>query len=193
MTTITTHRPGTASPGAPPEVRDVPPVTPVAPEAVATLMARWRRMGATFVVVDQRGRHRDQLADGRLDLTRASAADADWIDAGLYRNGYVLLDACNVPRERRPLAVGRALAAVQGLRTRTGRPEWIVVEDAQDLLRSPDLPPHALRLADGGYCLVARDGAVLPAHLRAGAAFDVRVSQPGLELALIPPRPASAG
>jgi hypothetical protein len=184
MTTTTTPRPSTASPAAPSEVRDVPP------EAVATLMARWRRTGTTFVVVDERGRHRDELAAGRLDLTRASAADAEWIDAGLHRHGYVLLDACNVPRERRPFAVGRALAAVQRLRTRTGRPEWIVVEDAQDLLRRPDLPSHALRIADGGYCLAARDGAVLPAHLRAGAAFDVRVCQPGLELALIPPRPA---
>jgi hypothetical protein len=92
-----------------------------------------------------------------------------------------------VPRDARSLATGRALAAVQRLRARSGRPEWVLLEDAQDLLHQPDLPPSALRLADGGYALGVRDGATLPRSSTGGAAFDIRVRQPGLELALIPP------
>jgi hypothetical protein len=155
-------------------------------DAVTDLVARWRADGTTFVVVDERGRHATQLSGGRLDLSHASALDVGWIEAVLHRAGYVLLDAHNVPRDARSLVLGRALAAVQRLRTRTGQPEWLLVEDAQDLLRRPGIPPHALRLADGGYALATRDGAS-PPRLAGAATFDVRVTGPGLELTLIPP------
>jgi hypothetical protein len=158
-----------------------------APDAVVTLISRWRRTGVPFVVVDERGRHTAELAAGRLDLTRASALDVRWVDATLHRRGYVLLDGRNVPRDALAPALGRALTVVQRLRARTGRPEWVLVEDAQDVLRRTDLPPHALRQADGGYALAFRDGATIPASGRAGASFDVRISQPGLELSLVPP------
>jgi hypothetical protein len=168
---------------------DLPVRTEGAParDAVAALIGRWRRDGTTFVVVDERGRHTDELAAGRLDLTRASALDARWMKATLHRVGFVLLDACNVPRGTRPVTLGRALTAVQRLRTHTGQPEWIVLEDAQDLFHEPGIPPHALRLADGGYCLAVRDGRSVPASATAGAAFDVRVSEPGLRLSIVPP------
>jgi hypothetical protein len=159
----------------------------VRPDAVATLIARWRAGGTRFAVVDDRGRHATELAAGRLDLTRASLIDTRWVNATLHRTGYVLLDAHNVPREQRPLVLGRALAAVQRLRARTGQPEWVLVEDAQDVLHLPGLPPHALRLADGGYALAARDGATLPSSVTGSGTYDVRVSQPGLDLSLIPP------
>jgi hypothetical protein len=167
-------------------IRDRGPA--VSRDAVATLFARWRAAGTEFVAVDERGRHADELRAGRLDLARSSATlDASWIQATLQRAGYVLLDAHNVSREEMPLVVGRALGAVQLLRTRTGRPEWILVEDAQDVLRRPGIPPHALRLADGGYCLAMRGGASLPAPVGTGLAIDIRVSQPALELSLIHP------
>jgi len=170
------------------------PVAPVgdgaasALDAVRGLLARWRRDGTTFVVVDERGRHRDALAAGRLDLTRAAVRDLPWIDATMHRAGFVLLDAGNVPRVSRPQVVGRALTAVQRLRARTGRPEWILVEAAQDVLRGPGIPPHALRLSDGGYCFVARDGGSLPGWATTGAASGIRLSGPGLELSMMPPR-----
>jgi hypothetical protein len=97
---------------------------------------RWKAAGTSFVVVDASGRHAAGLAAGRLDLTRA-AVDTSWIEAVLHRAGYVLLDACNVPRDARPLVVGRALTAVQRLRLHTGRPAWILLEDAQKLLQQP--------------------------------------------------------
>jgi hypothetical protein len=96
-----------------------------APDATRALVARWRRDGTTFVIVDERGRHRDALAAGRVDLTRAGVADARWINATLHRAGFVLLDAGDIPRASRQQAVGRALAAVQRLRARTGRPAWV--------------------------------------------------------------------
>jgi hypothetical protein len=160
----------------------------VSRDAVTTLFARWRAAGTEFVILDERGRHAEELRAGRLDLARSPGTlDATWIEATLHRIGYVLLDAHNVSREAMPLVVGRALAAVQLLRTRTGRPEWILVEDAQDVLRRPEIPPHALRLADGGYCLAVRGGASLAAPVVTGAAVACRISQPTLEVSLIPP------
>jgi hypothetical protein len=156
-----------------------------APDAARALVARWRRDGTTFVVVDERGRHRDALAAGRVDLTRAGVADARWINATMHRAGFVHLDAGDVPRASRQQAVGRALAAVQRLRARTGRPAWILVEDAQDVLCRPGLPPHALRLDDGGYCLVVRDGGALPAWAVHGVAPRVWLPGPDLELTMI--------
>jgi hypothetical protein len=161
---------------------------PVSRDAVTTLLARWRAAGTEFVTVDERGRHAEELRAGRLDLARSPATlDATWIEATLQRTGYVLLDAHNVSREAMPLVVGRALTAVQLLRTRTGRPEWILVEDAQDVLRRPEIPPHALRLADGGYCLAERGDASLAVPVVTGTAVAFRISQPALEVSLIPP------
>jgi hypothetical protein len=157
-------------------------------DAVATLIARWRAAGTRFVVVDERGRHADALRAGRLDLRRSPATlSATWISATLHRTGYVLLDASHVSREARPAVIGRALAAVQLLRAQAGSPEWVLIEDAQDLLREPGIPPSALRLADGGYCLAVRGGAALPSAVTTATGFDVRISQPDLELSLIPP------
>jgi hypothetical protein len=163
-----------------------PSGTTVTRDAVTDLIARWRHDGVTFAVLDERGRHRAELAEGRLDLTHASVTDARWVEATLHRTGYVLFDACNVARSARPPVLGRALTALQRLRARTGQPEWVLIEDAQDVLSDPAIPPHAIRLADGGYCLAVRDGGTLPASATRGAAFDVRMSRPGLELSLIP-------
>jgi hypothetical protein len=160
-------------------------------DAVAGLISRWRHDGTTFVVVDERGRHRDELAGGRLDLAHPAVVDARWVNATLHRNGYVLLDACNVPRRARPVTLARALAAVRRLRDRSGQPEWVLLEDAQDLLREPGLSPQSLGSADGGYCLAVRDGGSLPAWTAATAGLEVRVVQPGLDLFLLPP--AAAG
>ena len=161
-------------------------------DAVAGLIARWRHDGTTFVVVDERGRHRRELAAGRLDLTHPSVVDARWVNATLHRTGYVLLDACNVPRRARPLTLSRALAAVRRLRDRTGRPEWVLLEDAQDLLREPGLSPQALALARGGYCLAVRDGGTLPAWTASAPGLRLQVAQPDLELSLLPPAGAGA-
>ena len=162
------------------------------PDPVTTLIARWRAGGTSFVVVDERGRHRRELAGGRLDLTHPAVVDARWVNATLHRTGYVLLDACNVPRRSRPVTLARALAAVRRLRDRSGQPEWVLLEDAQDLLREPGLAPHAIGLADGGYCLAVRDGGSLPAWATTTAGLEVRVTQPGLELSLLPPAEPTA-
>jgi hypothetical protein len=159
-------------------------------DAVAGLIARWRHDGTTFVVVDERGRHRGELAAGRLDLTHAPVVDARWVNATLHRAGYVLLDACNVPRRARRVTLARALAAVRGLRDRSGQPEWVLLEDAQDLLREPGLSPEAFGLAAGGYCLAVRGGGSLPAWATSVAGLEVKVTQPGLELSLLPPAAA---
>lgn len=199
MNSTTTHpTPRPAAPahdGAVPASGATTPVRPVAtPDAVQALLARWCRDGTTFVVVDERGRHRDRLAAGRLDLTRAAGADPRWTNATLHRAGFVLLDAGDVPRASRQRVIARAVAAVERLRARTGQPAWILVEDAQDVLDEPGVPPHAWRLDGGGYCLVVRDGGSLPAWVAAGAARRVRLPGPQLELTIIlRPQPGASG
>ena len=157
-------------------------------DAVAMLIARWRAVGTEFVVVDERGRHTEELREGRLDLTRSPAMlTATWIGATLHRTGFVLLDASNVPRRARPVVIGRTLAAVQSLRTQTDTPEWVLIEDAQDQLRRFRRPPHAMRLTDGGYCLAVRGGVALPVAMTAGTGLEVRTTEPDVDLLFVPP------
>jgi hypothetical protein len=125
----------------------------VDPDEVHGLLVRWRSARTSFVVLDERGRHAGTLRAGRLDLTRAAALDVRWISATLHRVGYAHLDAGNVPRARKPAAVARALAVVAELRASAGRPECVLIEDAQDVLRNPGVPPRGVRLDDGGYHL----------------------------------------
>jgi hypothetical protein len=128
----------------------------VAPDDVIGLISRWRKARTSFVVIDERGRHAATLQAGRLDLTRAAALDLRWIAATLRRTGYVHLDAGNVPRSAKPAVMLKALAAVAELRASHGKPEYVLVEDAQDVLRHPGVPPTGARLGDGGYHLALR-------------------------------------
>ena len=130
--------------------------TVVAPDDVTGLLARWRSTRTTFAVVDERGRHAGTLQPGRLDLTRPAALDARWIGATLRRTGWVHLDAGNVPRAAKPAVVRRALAVVAELRAGGGGPECVLVEDAQDVLRHPGVPPHGMRLTDAAFHFAMR-------------------------------------
>jgi hypothetical protein len=127
--------------------------TRVAPEDVAGLILRWRSARTSFVVLDERGRHAGMLEAGRLDLTRPAALDIRWIAATLHRIGYVHLDAGNLPRARKAATMARALAVVAELRASAGRPDCVLIEDAQDVLRHPGVPPRGVRLTDPWFHL----------------------------------------
>jgi hypothetical protein len=63
--------------------------------------------------------------------------------------------------------VGMALSAVAAQRARTGRPRWLMIDDAETVLSDPDIPPHALDLSQRGYCLILRSSERLPDSLAA--------------------------
>jgi hypothetical protein len=86
-------------------------------------------------------------------------ADAQQLEAGLAR-GLVCVPACN--RRQRTDVLVPVLRAAQRLRAWTGRPDWLFVDDAAELLGDPDLPPDALNLGDGGHFLVLHGAEAVP-------------------------------
>jgi len=116
----------------------------------------WTAARVSFVVVDRDGRRpwSDTAGVRRVDLAEQPVAEPGDALALLRQHPGLVLDAANVPPGERTRAVGQALIALACLRTWSQGPEWIVVEDATDLLADPDLPPEALDVSAGGYCLV---------------------------------------
>lgn len=124
-------------------------------DPVDALLRRLADRDEDYVLVDSAGRHPD-LRDGRVDLDATGVSEPAEVQQLLDTYGHAVLDAGSAPACERSSKVAQALIATQVARHSTGHPRWIVVEDAQDLLRDPDLPPEALKLEDGGYCLVRR-------------------------------------
>jgi len=120
------------------------------------LLAHWYAVGDQVLVIDVAGRH--QVAEGAtIDLSTSDAApEPEDIERLLRRHSVVVVTTDpDLPTLLHPW-LGHILTAAQVLRTWSGLPRWIVLEDADALLRDPGLPPSALRMADGGYCMVQR-------------------------------------
>lgn len=132
------------------------PHVPAPRAGVETLVDRWTEAGVAFVVVDRDGCRSWQDTAGveRIDLARTPVAEPAQARALLDRSPHLVLDAGNLPDPERTPAVGRALVALACLRTWRQGPEWIVLDHAPALLADPELPPEALDVAAGGYCLV---------------------------------------
>jgi hypothetical protein len=157
---------------------------------VEQIVARWRAAGESFVVLDVSGRHVDALAPGRIDVARSRPLEPVEIDAALHRTGYAVLDASHVARAARPAVLRDVLNAVEGLRIGLGRPRWVLVDDADQVLRAVDRPPRWLPLGEGGYCVAARNGHALPDWAVDAVPRSVRVTRPEVDLVLLPPAPA---
>jgi hypothetical protein len=125
-------------------------------DTVERMTGRWASAHVPFVVVDRDGR-RDWPPDAGVTPVDLAAhpvdEPGDALDL-LRRHPHLVLHAANLPPQRRTGAVAQALIALACLRTWSQGPQWIVVESAADLLADPDLPPEALDVAAGGYCLV---------------------------------------
>ena len=170
-----------------------PGVHRVSADPIENLVARWEAEDTPFVLVDPAGRHaRDVLADSRshVDLQDSPVHEPAVVDALLSEHGHAVLDAGAVPERERVGVLGQALIATRVSRGWSGSPEWIVVDDAQDLLADPALPPEALDLSAGGYCLVIRKGASVPPPVRAwleqASEAALASGRPGVQLLEIP-------
>jgi hypothetical protein len=171
-----------------PRALEVPRARPAparAGDLVDGMVARWQEEHREFLLVDPTGRH-GEVTEGRVDLHRRTVEEPDEVDRLLADHGQAVLDAADVPVQDRTAVLGRALIAAQCSRARSGTPKWIVLEDAQDLLADPDLPPEALDLTDGGYCLVLRPGVRMPPALlqsvRRACDAAGRAGRPGVEI-----------
>jgi len=82
-----------------------------------------------------------------------------------------VLGISRVPFSSRSTTVGMALTVVAAHRARTGRPHWLMIDDAESVLLDPDIPSYALDLSAPGYCLVMRSLDGVPHAL--AASIDV--------------------
>jgi len=128
-----------------------------APRAgVETLVDRWTEAGVPFVVVDRDscGTWHDNDGLEHVDLARTPVKEPGQARALLDRSPHLVFEAGNLPAQHRTHAVGQALVALACLRTWSQGPQWIVLDHAPALLADPELPPEALDVDAGGYCLV---------------------------------------
>ncbi len=123
---------------------------------VEQLADRWTAASVPFVVVDRDGRRHwpDAAGVSRVDLAEHPVDEPHDALALLREHPHLVLDGANVPPQDRTRAVAQALIALACLRTWSQGPAWIVVEAAPDLLADPALPPEAIDVTAGGYCLV---------------------------------------
>ncbi len=151
------------------------------PDVPWRLLRGWVAAGYRCVLIDPLGRHRrgtsapylPGAAVARLGGTGEPEALRERITdevTGLLVADHplLLLDLSGEPPRRRSLVASAALLAVQEFRARTGRPHWLVIDDAEVVLGDADLPPEALRLSERGHCLILRSQPRPPASLARG-------------------------
>jgi hypothetical protein len=133
------------------------------------LLRGWATAGQECVVIDIDGRY------AQIDLSmpgsrQVEVADvvAEELRTRLWtRYPVSVLGFSHVPADSRSMAVGMALSTVAAHRARTGRPHWLMIDDAETVLHDPDIPPHALDLSERGHCLVMRSLDTVPDSLAA--------------------------
>jgi hypothetical protein len=132
------------------------------------LLRRWAAARHECVVIDLDGRYSelDLPAPGRIVDVADLSAD-ELCEVVRARRRVSVLGFSHVTAESRSNAVGMALAAVTAQRAKTGRPRWLMIDDAETVLSDPDIPPHALDLSQRGYCLILRSSERLPNSLAA--------------------------
>jgi hydroxymethylpyrimidine pyrophosphatase-like HAD family hydrolase len=136
------------------------------------LLERIAAAGHQFCLIDPEG---DYEALGGV-LTLGSAARApdveEVLDALERPQQCVAANLIGLALAERPAFFAALLARLIDLRTRSGRPQWLVVDEAHHVLgasREPSLAPH---LPDGGVVLVTVEPThVAPAVLAAAGAI----------------------
>jgi hypothetical protein len=118
-------------------------------------------------VVDLLGRHTASGTRGvRLTAGRHPLLEPEDVLAPLSKQDqHVVVDMSALRETERSDFVARMLLGVQQMRAWRDHPQWIVLDDAQDVLTDPNMPPEALRLADRGYCLIDRGAEPLPDNM----------------------------
>ena len=123
-----------------------------------TLLERLCKAGYQFCVLDTRGDYAD-FHSAVVFGTMENAPTPEEV-LGALEKPDVQVVAClaAVPTEERPAFVARLLDSLRGLRGKTGRPHWIIADDAHELLPSGGAPVTAVE----NTIYVSADPAVLP-------------------------------
>ena len=133
------------------------------------LLMRWAAAREECVVFDIDGRYSEldlPAPPGRIvDVADSSTDELCEVLRACHRVS--VLGFSKVTAASRSAVLGMALSAATAQRARTGRPRWLMIDDAETVLSDPDIPPHALDLSQRGYCLILRSSERLPPSLAA--------------------------
>lgn len=172
------------------EPRDTSPLS-------VRLLERLCKAGYQFCAVDTRGDLLD-MHSAVVFGTLENPPTAEEVLTGLEKpDVQVVACVAAVPAEERGVFVGRLLAALRKLRTATGRPHWILLDEAQELVAA-----SGGDMSDGAEntIYVSSDPAVLAPGLlasvdgvaacgdRAGALLDAVAASVGWDRPAIPER-----
>ncbi len=129
------------------------------------LLERIAAAGHQFCLVDPEGDY--EALEGVLALgSAARAPDVEEVLDALERpEQCVAANLIGLALAERPAFFGGLLARLIDLRTRTGRPQWLVVDEAHHVLGASREPSLAPRLPEGGVILVT----VEPTHVAPAA------------------------
>jgi hypothetical protein len=149
-----------------------------APWQLGRLLRGWLRAHYECVVIDVAGGHDPDLEHwlppgARTDVSVLRGDDlTDLLHA---HPACLVLDCSRLAGRARSEAITAALSVVGAERARTGRPHWLIIDGAEQVLRDPDIPPHALDLATPGHCMILRTAADLPAAI--AGSLDVTIAR----------------
>jgi hypothetical protein len=131
---------------------------------VTGLLERLTAAGHQFCLVDPEGDY-EALADVLTLGSASRPADVDEILAALERpTQSVVANLVGLALAERPDFFASLVARVLELRTKVGRPHWLVVDEAHHVLGASRETGRAPQLPDGGVILVTVD----PSHLAPG-------------------------
>ena len=173
-------------------------------ELASALLERLCKAGYQFCVLDTRGDFLDFKPGVIFGTMKNPPAVEEVLTALEKPDVQTVVCLAAVPAEERPAFVGNLLVPLRELRARTGRPHWIVVDEAHDLLPASAGPDDSLRDGAENTIFVTDDPTALsPAILaavdgiaacgeHAGATLEALARAVAWGKPTLPPRPAQA-
>ncbi len=173
-------------------------------ELASALLERLCKAGYQFCVLDTRGDFLDFKPAVIFGTMKNPPAVEEVLTALEKPDVQTVVCLAAVPAEERPAFVGKLLVPLRELRARTGRPHWIVVDEAHDLLPASAGPDDSLSDGAENTIFVTDDPTALsPAILatvdgiaacgeQAGATLEALARAVAWGRPNLPPRPALA-
>lgn len=173
-------------------------------ELASALLERLRKAGYQFCVLDTRGDFLDFKPAVIFGTMKNPPAVEEVLTALEKPDVQTVVCLAAVPAQERPAFVGKLRVPLRELRARTGRPHWIVVDEAHDLLPASAGPDDSLSDGAENTLFVTDDPTALsPAILAAVDGIAACGEQAGATLEALaralawgkpnlPPRPARA-
>jgi len=136
---------------------------------ICSLLEQIAASGLQVVIVDPEGEY-EGIADAiSLGDTKSPPALSSMIQILSEPNRNVSLNLLAIPLAERPAFAAEAMARVDDLRLRLGRPHWVVLDEAHHLFPAAlnHLPPAMPRVGTGFIMVTTQPRQLLPAAVEA--------------------------